>query len=104
MSHDAEYEEYERQESMQFRRSMGFPPIGPLTLEQSVTARKYEQYMLEQIEEHEAQDRAGGRTICPQCGERSVKHSTVLTLGYEGHPGAEYSGYAECEKCDYKEL
>jgi hypothetical protein len=42
MSHDAEYEEYERQESMQFRRSMGFPPIGPLTLEQSVTARKYE--------------------------------------------------------------
>jgi predicted nucleic-acid-binding Zn-ribbon protein len=54
--------------------------------------------------EYEAEQAAGGRTVCPNCGNRSVTHRSVITLGYEGHPGAEYSDFAKCERCDYAEL
>jgi len=64
----------------------------------------YEQHCIESEREYEAQLAAGGRTICPQCNERSVTHRSVVTLGYAGHPGAEFSDLAECERCDYKEI
>lgn len=56
--------------------------------------------------EHLAQLAAGGRTICPNCGERSVRGRDVYTLGYAGHPGAEISVYECCERdnCDYASL
>ena len=59
----------------------------------------------ESMREYEAQEKAGGRTICPRCGERSVRDSLVATLG-GGLPGSEYSVYYKCERdeCDYAEL
>jgi hypothetical protein len=66
-----------------------------------VAEREYYEAM---AADFEAEQAAGGRTICPQCGNRSVTHRTVVTLGYEGHPGAEYSDLASCERCDYREL
>lgn len=54
--------------------------------------------------EEDARVAAGGREICPDCGERAVKSQDVCTLGYPGHPGAEFSVYRTCENCDYKEL
>lgn len=58
------------------------------------------------FKEHQEAMAAGGRTICPQCGQRSVKDDTVCTYGYSGHPGADYSAFYECENenCDYKSL
>lgn len=88
------------------RLGMGLPAIGPLTLKETEGVAAYEQYMEESAREYEEQERAGGRTICPKCGNRSVKHSTVCTYGYPGHPGADYSDYGVCETegCDHKEL
>lgn len=83
------------------RGMMGLPLIGPLTRSQQVSVEAYEQYQEEAASEYEAQERAGGRTICPDCGERSVKHRAVYTLGYAGHPGAEQSDFAKCERCEY---
>lgn len=85
---------------------LGWPFVGPLTREQAEAEARYEAYMAESEAEHEAQLRADGRTICPRCGRRSVKHSTVCTLGRPGHPGAEMSGFAKCETpgCGYEDL
>ena len=86
--------------------TLGWGYVGPLTQEQAAALASYEAYQAESEAEYEAQQRAGGRTVCPQCGNRSVKHSTVCTLGYPGHPGAEMSGYAQCltDGCDYADL
>jgi hypothetical protein len=86
--------------------NLGWGFAGPLTREQAEAEAAYERYCIEREEEHEAQERAGGRTICPACGNRSVRHSSVCTLGYPGHPGAEFSGYARCETpgCGYADL
>ena len=56
--------------------------------------------------EEAARAAAGGKEICPNCGDRSVKSSDVCTLGYPGHPGAEFSVYRKCvnERCDFAEL
>jgi len=78
--------------------------IGPLTLDEHESVEAYERHQLEAAEEDEAEQRAGGRTICPACGERSVTHRAVYTLGYEGHPGAELSDLASCERCEYREV
>lgn len=86
------------------RLQMGFPPIGPLTREQQENEDSYLRYHEEMEAEYQAQQAAGGRTICPSCGQRAVKHSSVVTLGYAGHPGAEYSDYGHCENCGHKEL
>jgi hypothetical protein len=79
-------------------------PFGPLTLEQHEAVESYEQYMQESYAEHLAEEAAGGRTICQQCGNRSVTHRSVVTLGYAGHPGAEYSDLGSCEECGFVEL
>jgi len=81
-------------------------PIGPLTLEQHESEVAFAAYREEEQREYEEQMRLGGRTICPECHNRSVKHSTVCTLGYPGHPGADYSDYGKCETegCNYKDL
>jgi hypothetical protein len=82
----------------------GFGEIGPLTKEQAELEDAYEAY----LEEIKAQDAAGGRTICPQCGRRTVTHTTVTTLGYRGHPGEERSDFARCmspeKDCDWADL
>jgi hypothetical protein len=54
--------------------------------------------------EYDAARAAGGRTICPACGQRSVVHSTVCTYGIPGHAGSEFSDYGRCENCDHAEL
>lgn len=88
------------------RLQMRLPAIGPLTLDQQESVEAYERYCEEMAAEYEAQEAAGGRTICPECGNRSVKHRSVVTLGYAGHPGAEWSDLAECERdeCAYVEI
>lgn len=78
--------------------------FGPLTLAEQESVESYERHMEEAALEHEAEQAAGGRSICPECGNRSVTHRSVLTLGYVGHPGSEYSSLAECENCDYREI
>lgn len=64
----------------------------------------YDAHCLAQEQDYAEEQAAGGRTICPQCGKRSVTHRSVVTLGYAGHPGAEYSDLAKCESCDYREV
>lgn len=86
------------------RLMMNHPAIGPLTLEQHDEEESYDRYCEEQEAEYRAQQAAGGRTICPQCGERSVTHRGVVTLGYRGHPGAEESTLSQCGNCDYTDL
>jgi hypothetical protein len=86
------------------RLHMGLPPVGPLTAEQTESVAAYERYCEESEVEYEAQQAAGGRTICEACGERAVTHRTVCTYGYAGHPGADYSDLGTCEKCGHHEL
>lgn len=97
-------EEFELYMAMMEREQLRVCPYGPLTKEEQAAVDSYEQYQIESAAEYEAAEAAGGRTICPECGERSVVHSSVITLGYEGHPGAERSAYEQCEKCDYRDL
>ena len=87
-------------ERIQFR----FPPVGPLTREQTAEEEAYTRYQEESEREYKAEQAAGGRTICPECGHRSVTHRTVVTYGYAGHPGADYSDLAKCERCDYMDV
>lgn len=86
------------------RLQMRFPAIGPLTREQQEEEAAYERYCEESAAEYEAQEAAGGRTICPACGERAVTHRSVITLGYAGHPGTEYSNLSDCGNCGHKEI
>lgn len=85
---------------------IGFPAIGPLTEEQFNIEKSFLDYMEESQAEHEAYVAAGCRSVCPKCGERSVKTSTVCTYGYWGAAGADYSALEECgnKDCDYKDL
>jgi len=99
--HDDELELYL---AIMDRLNLSVCGFGPLTREEQEIVDAYERYNEECEAEYEAQQAAGGRTICPNCGERSVKHRSVITLGYAGHPGAEYSNLAECERCNYREL
>lgn len=82
----------------------GFGAIGPLTREQVEAEAAYERHMLEMEAEEEARIAAGGREICRKCGVRAVVSSDVCTLGYPGHPGAEFSVYRKCESCGHGEL
>lgn len=66
--------------------------------------RAYERAMIEMQAESEAEERAGGRAICPNCGERKFKSHEAVTLGYAGHPGAEISVYRRCENCNHTEM
>ena len=86
------------------RQSHGLVAIGPLMREDQERQDAYDAYCLAQEQDYAEEQAAGGRTICPQCGKRSVTHRSVVTLGYAGHPGAEYSDLAKCESCDYKEV
>jgi hypothetical protein len=86
------------------RMSMGFPAIGPLTLDQYNEQVAYDAYCEESEREHLACQAAGGRTICTMCGQRQVVHTAVCTLGYPGHPGAEWSDYAKCGHCGHEDL
>lgn len=81
----------------------GLGVVGPLTMKQAIKEAEYERWESEQLAEYEAQEAAGGRTVCPDCGERSVLSRSVLTYG-TGAPGSEYSGLYECERCDYRDL
>lgn len=84
---------------------IGFDEIGPLTARQAEGMSSWEDYCERMVAEFDAQEAAGGRTICPDCGERSVVHATVLTYG-TGAAGSEYSGLATCERtgCGYRDL
>lgn len=75
-----------------------------LTFSCEAAYREYERAMIEAQLEAEAEERAGGRSICPKCGERKFKRHEAYTLGYAGHPGAEISVYRVCENCDHKEM
>lgn len=86
------------------RMQMGLPAVGPLTQADQEGVDRYEQYMDKLEEEYQAARAAGGRTVCPQCGKRSVKHSTVCTYGRPGVEGSDYSDYGKCENCGHKEL
>lgn len=68
--------------------------------------RPYERHCEAMEREDEARRAAGGRELCPDCGERTLVSQDVKTLGVRGrsHPGDEYSVYRTCENCDYKEL
>jgi hypothetical protein len=103
---DSGWDEYYAQWARAERHMLGVVEIGPLTMIEQEKVSAYEQHMIEQEKEHEAQDAAGGRTICPACGNRSVTHRGVYTLGWEGHPGAEMSDFAKCETptCGYAEV
>lgn len=89
---------------MHERLCIGLVTFGPLTATEQDKKDSYYQYCAEAEAEEQARIAAGGRTICPTCGERSVKSSAVIMLGYAGHPGAEYSTMYECERCDYREI
>lgn len=71
-----------------------------------VRSGPYRRYCEESEREYEAQMAAGGREICPDCGERSVVSDTVLTYGVRSNPNSEYSVYRRCERdtCDYSAL
>lgn len=86
------------------RQQHGLVPVGPLTADQQESMDAYDRYNEEQFAEHEAQEAAGGRTICEECGLRLVVHRTVCTYGYPGHPGADYSDYGRCEGCGHEEF
>ena len=86
------------------RGMLGVCQFGPLTRDEHEAVKAYERHMHDSEAEYEAQQAAGGRIVCPNCGERSVKHRSVLTYGHAAHPEAEYSVLAECERCDYREL
>lgn len=96
--------EWDLESAMAERGMMNHPLIGPLTLEQTEQVEAYERFQEEEALEYEAREAAGGRTICPLCGKRTVKHRSVYTLGYEGHPGAEQSDFANCENCPYQAI
>ena len=102
MYHD--YEPTELEMGMWERRSQGLVSIGPLTQADQDGVDKYEAYCVEQDAEYAAREAAGGRRICPKCGNRSVTSSSVLTYGVASNPNSEYSEYYQCERCDYKEL
>jgi ribosomal protein L32 len=97
------YEPTDLEWAIASRGMMALPAIGPLTLEQEKGVEAYDRYHEEQEEEYRLQEAAGGRTVCPGCGHRSVRHRLVYTLGYAGHPGAEQSDYEACERdeCSY---
>jgi hypothetical protein len=86
------------------RQQHGLPGIGPLTKDQQESMDSYERWQEEQAAEYEAQEAAGGRTICPECSQRKMVWKTVCTYGYWGHPGADYSAYGCCENCGHEEL
>jgi hypothetical protein len=86
------------------RQSMGFPAIGPLTQAQYEQQVAYDVYCEESEREHLACQAAGGRTICPMCGERQVVHTAVRTYGTPNHPESEYSDFAKCGHCGHEEL
>ncbi len=86
------------------RYSIGIRYFGPLTREDAEIVDAFDRHMEELEVEHDAQMAAGGRMICDHCGERAVKHESVCTLGYAGHPGAEFSVMTKCEKCGVTEL
>lgn len=89
--------------AMMERYHLHVTEFGPLTREEQALVTSYEEHFLEQEKENEEFMRTG-RTVCPKCGERSVKHGSAYTVGWRGHPGAEQSAILECEKCDYKEM
>jgi C4-type Zn-finger protein len=66
----------------------------------------YLRHMADMEAEEKARVEAGGRTICPGCGERSVVSGVAKTIGVpgRGHPGDEYSATYSCENCDYRDM
>jgi hypothetical protein len=86
------------------REQLGLHTYGPLTREEAEKEAKYEAFMQEEADEYDAREAAGGRTVCPACGNRTVTHTSVCTLGYPGHPGAEFSDFERCEACDWSRL
>ena len=86
------------------RGSLGLTLFGPLTQAEAEREASYVKYMEESQAEEDARVKAGGRSVCPECGERAVVSSTVLTYGHAAHPEAEYSVLLKCENCGWTEL
>lgn len=86
------------------RLCLGVTGFGPLTQDEQSRVDAYEKHMAEEDAEYEARRLAGGRMVCPKCGNRSVKERAVLTYGTPNNVNSEYSMLTECEKCDYSAL
>lgn len=97
-------QELELELAIAARCMLNLVPFGPLTADEADAEERYLRYCEERETDYQEELAAGGRTVCPQCGHRSVTHRSVVTYGYEGHPGADYSDLASCERCDYKEI
>jgi hypothetical protein len=77
---------------------IGWGFIGPLTKDQQDGVDSYEEYMVEVEREFDAQDKAGGREICPGCGWRTLKfQGDVCTYGVPSNPNSEYTSLSVCE-------
>ena len=74
-------------------------PDDGLTPEQR---RAYEAYLLEVEAEDEARRKAGGLSLCPECGQRAVRERVFPTRQYGGGYDTTYA----CENplCDYAEV
>jgi hypothetical protein len=56
-------------------------------------------YHEEQDREYELELKHGGKKRCDSCGKFAVEVKAVCTLGYPGHPGAEFTSYHRCTNC-----
>ena len=89
---------------MERHHAIGFGYIGPLTHQQAASWSSWERYQAECQAEYKARMEAGGKSVCPECKQRTVKHRDVCTIGYPGHPGAEWSDFSECTSCGWRDL
>jgi len=68
--------------------------------------RSYLAYQEEIDAIHECEQINGVSGPCQECGEYSLRESTVTTLGYRGHPGEERSALYTCinPECGHTDL
>lgn len=92
------------------RQMLNVCPFGPLTRDEYDSVVAYEQYQMESVAEYErleAMPRCQGRPAvaenseCDSCGKVKdvVYGQTACTLGYPGHPGAEFTEFRICGDC-----
>jgi hypothetical protein len=74
---------------------------GVLSPMKCLVAEMPERRYHEQMEREEAEFKAAGnKRVCPDCGERKAREDVACTLGYPGHPGAEFTAILICEAYD----
>lgn len=90
-------------------RALDAPALDPQFAAQGYTRGNeiaHDRYMAEAENEETAREINGVGGPCEACGEYSVLEGTACTLGYPGHPGAEYSATYTCinPDCQHTEL